>query len=129
MLRTEWLFDHVPFGRPLGPELAEGLRAEHNDRAIEVGCADPDGDEGKHVQVARLKRAPAAFEKRPPGPENNGGAKNELDPARGVTHEPGVRVRQKMGHGQEKDRQSQGRADPETAGHIAQLGIIFGGHG
>src|ERR1700730_403579 len=129
-LRTEWLSVVCePFGHELRAEWRprKCARKKHDDHAVEVGHANTYRDEREHIWMAPLNRTPAAFEKRPSSPENDGRAENKLNPTGLVVREPRGRVRNEMRHGQEKHRQGQGRSDPETAAHVDQFRVIFSG--
>ena len=59
-----------------------------------------------------------------PAPQHDWRAENELHPSRPIAARPS-RMRKKMPHRERKHRQAQRRANPETARHVGQLGVLF----
>ena len=93
----------------------DGNTAEEKrrDEAVEIRRPDTDCDQRKHVGTAVDHRCPAAFEQGPAGPEDDRRREGQLD------------NRVDFEHPQNENRQAQSGANPESPGHVRELGILL----
>ena len=100
-------------------------RREGRGEAVEIGGADAERDQAEHVERAVANRGPAAHEKRPAGPQHHRGGEHELKPHRDLRRDVVVQVhaREMRSHFQDDRRARERGADPETPGHVEELGV------
>src|SRR3546814_18621103 len=95
-----------------------------SDWSSDVCSSDlPHRDQREHIEVARLKRCPAALEKRPARPDHNGGRQHELNPSRHALGEEVMQCREQMpAHFEQEYGDCQRKGDPEAPRHIEEFG-------
>ena len=89
----------------------------------------PIADQREHVGAAVHERRPAALEEGPARPEDDGRGESEFDPRRcqaaGNSALNAATPAKHAAHRDGEQRRSEGDADPEAAGHVAEFGIFF----
>ena len=115
---------HGDFAARAAKGRRENARSDSGQYAVGVRCACADGDQRKHVPLARNERGPAALEKWRARPEHHGRGQNKLEPFTAAQREQaGRRCRRKKRarHGHQQKRHGGGYAEPETPGHGNQF--------
>ena len=107
--------------------LGKSLREKRCGETVDVGSADTDGDESKHIETAVDDGSPTALEERPSAPEDHRSRQQELEPVQRVRRKTALHrlSRNQIGHGEKNNRRAQPDADPKAARHIDKLGIGF----
>jgi len=100
----------------------EHARRQCRNEAVDVGDPGAQRDQGEHVEAPGEDRPPAALEERPAAPQYRRRGEDQLDPNRGARGQQRS-AENILGHRQSDERDRQREADPETAGHVVELGI------
>ena len=100
-------------------------RQQGGDHAVDPCHARAHGDESEHVEIAGLKRLPAALKKGPSAPENDRRRERELHKVQRLRIDAVAKAEEMPAHLHDEDRRRKREADPEPARHVCKLGIGF----
>ncbi len=113
-------------GSPMSAEACRKyMREERCDHAVHIRNAHAKTDQREHVRAAVLDRRPEAVKERPSAPEDNRGRQREATPRHQPRRRGVLPTRNQVDeHAAYHEWSGEDQADPESARHVAQFGIL-----
>jgi hypothetical protein len=103
----------------------EYSRRKRRNQAMQISGARSEGNQAENVQAAVHDRRPGAFEEGQPGPQDDWGCQNELNPGGDARRDKHVKAEcgNVAPQFRNQNRQGQRQPDPEATAHVRESGI------